>query len=132
MQKAYAAFNSGRSRNINYREQQLKQLLKMYEDNFEEMVRVLAADLRRHRQEAIILEVEFLLNDLKNTLHNFKEWSEPEKVINFISIPCTLFKIEIVYYSLRKDSLTCLMECTYIKNHMELSWYLVPGIIHYS
>lgn len=80
MQTAYAAFNSGRSKNVDYREEQLEQLMKMYEDNFDEMVRVLGADLRRSRQEAVILDVEFLLNDLRNTLYNLREWADPEKV----------------------------------------------------
>lgn len=80
MQKAYAAFTSGRTKNLEYREQQLKQLMKMYEDNFEEMVRVLGADLRRHRQEAVVLDVEFLINDLRSTLFNFRKWAAPETV----------------------------------------------------
>lgn len=82
MQVAYAAFTSGRTKDLDYREQQLKQLMKMYEDNFDEMVRVLWADLRRHKMEAVLLDVEYLLNDLRNTLHNFREWAEVEKVRN--------------------------------------------------
>lgn len=80
MQKAYAAFNSGRTKNLEYREDQLKQLMKMYEDNYDEMIRVLAADLRRSKQEAVVLDVQFLINDLTNTLIHLKEWAAPEKV----------------------------------------------------
>lgn len=54
--------------------------MKMYEENMEKMEIVLSADLKRHRQESVLLEIDVLLNDLRNVLHNFKEWSQPEKV----------------------------------------------------
>ena len=80
VEKAHVAFASGRTRDVNFREKQLESLLKMYEDNANEMAEVLAQDLRRHKQEATILEIEFLINDLKNTLFNLKEWVKPDKV----------------------------------------------------
>lgn len=43
------------------------------------MANVLAADLRKHKQEAHLLEIEFILNDLRNTLFNLREWVKPEK-----------------------------------------------------
>lgn len=42
------------------------------------MERVLKADLGRHRQEAQALEIEFLKNDLRNTLMNLDEWVKPD------------------------------------------------------
>lgn len=58
---------------------QLKALLRCYEENTAEMANVLAADLRKHKQEAHLLEIEFILNDLRNTLYNLREWVKPEK-----------------------------------------------------
>lgn len=52
----------------------------MYNECTDEMVNALAADLRKHKQESIIFEIEFLKNDLIHTLNNMREWSKPEKV----------------------------------------------------
>lgn len=50
----------------------------MYEENTAEMQNVLKLDLNRHRQEADILEIEYLKNDLVNTLAHLQEWTEPD------------------------------------------------------
>lgn len=84
MQRANAAFQSGKTKNVEFRRQQLQSLLRLYEENRDEMAAVLAADLRRPKQEAVILEIEFLINDLNNTLIHLDEWSrivEPDKGI---------------------------------------------------
>jgi hypothetical protein len=80
MQRANAAFQSGKTKNVAFRRQQLENLMRMYEENREAMAAVLAADLRRPRHEAVILEIDFLVNDLANTLNNLEKWAEPEKV----------------------------------------------------
>lgn len=82
MQRAHAAFQSGKTKNVAFRRQQLESLLRMYEENRDEMAAVLAADLRRPKQEAMILEVDFLINDMTNTLLNLEKWAAVEKVIN--------------------------------------------------
>lgn len=76
---ARQAFNSGRTKSREFREQQLQQLLKMYEDNYEEMVGALATDLRRPRQESVILEIELMMNDVRSLLINLKSLMAPEK-----------------------------------------------------
>lgn len=53
--------------------------MKLYEENTTEMANVLAADLKKHKQEAILLEIDFLKNDLKNTIMNLKDWVKPEQ-----------------------------------------------------
>lgn len=47
MQTARDAFEAGRTRSIDFREKQLKQLLLMYEENTTEMIEALAKDLRK-------------------------------------------------------------------------------------
>ena len=64
-----------------FREKQLKQLMKMYDECETEMANALASDLRKHKQEAIIFEIEFLRNDLRNTLMNLRDWVKPELVM---------------------------------------------------
>lgn len=52
----------------------------MYEENQNVMVEALHKDLRRSKMEAILLEVDYLINDLRNTLHYLDEWTKPEHV----------------------------------------------------
>lgn len=80
MQRANTAFQSGKTKNIAFRRRQLESLLRLYEENRDEMAAVLAADLRRPKQEAMILEIDFLVNDLTNTLIHLEEWAAVEKV----------------------------------------------------
>lgn len=54
--------------------------MRMYEENTTEMCDALASDLRKHKQEAIVLEVEFLKNDLRHTLMSLREWCKPDEV----------------------------------------------------
>lgn len=54
--------------------------MKMYNENEDEMSNALAADLRKSKQEAMILEIDFLKNDLIHTLNNLRDWAKPEKV----------------------------------------------------
>lgn len=79
LQRANAAFQSGKTRPLAFRRRQLEALWKLYEDLENEMIECLAKDLRRGRQEAMLLEIEVLRNDLKGLLANLKEWSEPEQ-----------------------------------------------------
>ncbi|VVD01069.1 unnamed protein product [Leptidea sinapis] len=51
----------------------------MYKENYNAMVDVLQKDLRRSKTEAILLEVDYLINDLANTLHNLDEWAKPTR-----------------------------------------------------
>ena len=81
MDRAHAAFQSGKTKNVAFRRRQLESLLRLYEENRDEMAAVLAADLRRPKQEAMTLEVDFLINDITNTLIHLEEWAEVEKVI---------------------------------------------------
>lgn len=80
LSRALTGFQSGRTKNLTFRRKQLESLLRMYEENRDLMTEVLRADLRRPKQEAVILEIDFLINDLNNTLMNFEEWASVEKV----------------------------------------------------
>ncbi|XP_073953931.1 aldehyde dehydrogenase type III isoform X5 [Choristoneura fumiferana] len=78
VQKARDTFNRGVTRPLAWRRQQLKNLLRMYEENYNVMVDALQKDLRRSKMEAVLLEVDYLINDLKSMLHNLDEWAKPE------------------------------------------------------
>lgn len=78
LQRCRAAFASGKTRSVEFRIKQLKSLLKMYEDNETHMLNALDADLRRPKQESLVVESEFMKNDVKHILHNIKDWAKPE------------------------------------------------------
>lgn len=56
------------------------------------MLAALAGDLRKHKQEATILEIEFLRNDIVHTLQCLREWAKPEKpeksLVNLLDTVC--------------------------------------------
>ncbi|CAH2042173.1 unnamed protein product, partial [Iphiclides podalirius] len=72
-------FNRGVTRPLEWRRQQLKNLLRMYTENQNAMVAALQKDLRRSKMEAVLLEIDYLINDLKNTLNNLDEWAKPDR-----------------------------------------------------
>lgn len=84
VQRARDAFNRGVTRPIAWRKKQLKNLLRMYEENKSAMVEALHKDLRRSKMEALLLEVDYLVNDLVNTIHHLDEWVKPEKVCGIL------------------------------------------------
>ncbi|XP_013137411.1 PREDICTED: aldehyde dehydrogenase, dimeric NADP-preferring isoform X5 [Papilio polytes] len=77
--KAHDTFNRGVTKPIEWRRQQLQNLMRMYTENQNAMIAALAKDLRRSKMEAVLLETEYLINDLKNTLNNLDKWMEPER-----------------------------------------------------
>nr|CAD7604715.1 unnamed protein product [Timema genevievae] len=79
IQRARNAFHSGRTKSVEFREKQLNQLLRLYEENVPEMLTALSSDLRKSKQESLMTEIEYMKNDLKNTIHNLREWAKPEK-----------------------------------------------------
>lgn len=54
--------------------------MRMYEENEAEMCNALASDLRKSKQESMVNEIDFLKNDLRNTLMNLRSWAAPETV----------------------------------------------------
>ncbi|XP_059471477.1 aldehyde dehydrogenase family 3 member B1-like isoform X2 [Neocloeon triangulifer] len=79
VQRAHNAFQSGRTRDVEFRRRTLKQMLRMYEENTNEMLEVLNKDLRKSKQEATVLEVEYLKNDIRSCLAHLDDWVKPEK-----------------------------------------------------
>ncbi|XP_055537748.1 aldehyde dehydrogenase, dimeric NADP-preferring-like isoform X1 [Wyeomyia smithii] len=79
VQNLRAAFDSGKTRNVGFREKQLQNLMRMYEENHTEMARALASDLRKHKQEAYVMEIDYLMNDLRSIILNLRDWVQPKK-----------------------------------------------------
>ncbi|KAG5668615.1 hypothetical protein PVAND_016550 [Polypedilum vanderplanki] len=74
-----ATFRSGKTKDLKYRKKQLEALLRLYEENREEIINALAADLRRPRQEAIVFEIDVMTNELLGLINNLDEYAAPIK-----------------------------------------------------
>lgn len=76
----------------------------MYEENKSAMINALAADLRKSKQESVVMEIDLLMNDVKNILMHIREWSKPEYVSLYVLIcECQqyillLFELTLVKY----------------------------------
>ncbi|XP_066139771.1 aldehyde dehydrogenase, dimeric NADP-preferring-like [Euwallacea fornicatus] len=74
------SFNSGKTRPLQYRIKQLQNLLRMYTEKRDEIFAALWTDLHKSKGETIIMEIDILVNDIKNTLYNLYSWARPERV----------------------------------------------------
>lgn len=75
---ARRTFNSGKTRDLNFRKQQLKNFLKMCEENEDAMVEALTKDLHKHKLESSAYEITLIKSEIYNILINFNEWLKPE------------------------------------------------------
>lgn len=87
MAKDYAAlversrnsFYSGKTKPLEWRIKQLKQIERMLEECKPDIVSALASDLRRCKFETIALELLIAQGEVKTLLMNIKEWAAKEK-----------------------------------------------------
>jgi len=66
--------------NEEFRRHNLEQLLRLYEENTDELLEALQQDLGKSRHEASIFEIEYIKNELRSTLHKLHKWMNPPKV----------------------------------------------------
>lgn len=73
-------YQSGRTRNIKFRKDALKQLkrgIKFYED---ELLSAMINDFNKQEPDAYLTEIGYAYNDISHTLKHLEKWSEEEKV----------------------------------------------------
>ncbi|TFY68036.1 hypothetical protein EVJ58_g1258 [Rhodofomes roseus] len=73
------AFNSGRTRSIAYRKQQLSRLFYLVEDNQERIRQAIFSDLGRPRHEVDFLEISGTLLEIRDAYDNVEKWAAPQK-----------------------------------------------------
>jgi len=73
-------FNSGQSRDVKFRIQQLKKLKSEFEKYEDECLLALAKDLGKSRTEAYLTEIVFIRDELKMAIKNTKRWSKAKRV----------------------------------------------------
>ncbi|XP_011883251.1 PREDICTED: aldehyde dehydrogenase, dimeric NADP-preferring isoform X3 [Vollenhovia emeryi] len=79
VQQSRDTFNSGKTRPLEWRIKQLKQLIRMLTETSSEMVEALATDLHRSKFETFALEIDYTIQEVKYMLMHIKEWSATEK-----------------------------------------------------
>ena len=77
---ARKTFNAGRTKDVKFRIKQLKGLVQMYKENEALFLEALKKDLRKPKQESIVSETDFCINDALGMIYEVEEWSKPVNV----------------------------------------------------
>ncbi|CAG7836920.1 unnamed protein product [Allacma fusca] len=80
LQVTRAAFGTGRTKKLSFREKQLKNLLRLLEENNNEILQALYKDLRKSETEATIFELELCKTEIIYMLKNLKKYAADEKL----------------------------------------------------
>lgn len=80
VQKQRAFFNTGKTKSIEFRIEQLKKLRQIIVDNEKAIIQALHDDLRKSELEAYATEVGIVLVEIDDLLKNVKSWSKPQRV----------------------------------------------------
>lgn len=81
-------FSLGRTQSLSFRKEQLQRLYDFLDDNRDVITSAVKEDLNKPWFETAVVEIDFLLNEIRGTLHSLDDWAKPKKVGK--SIP-TLF-----------------------------------------
>ncbi|MFF4650825.1 aldehyde dehydrogenase family protein [Streptomyces sp. NPDC001380] len=73
-----AAFRTGRTRPLEWRAGQLRQLRALLTEHGEDLAAALHEDLGKSRKEAFRTEVDFTVREIDHTLEHLEEWLRPE------------------------------------------------------
>ncbi|CAN6252545.1 unnamed protein product [Urochloa humidicola] len=83
-------YESGRTRDLEWRQAQLRGLVRLLEEKEEDIFDVLREDLGKHRVEAFRDEVGVLKKSVVDKLQNLKKWAAPEKAHTpLVAFPAT-------------------------------------------
>ncbi|MEY3595941.1 MAG: hypothetical protein RL576_1355, partial [Actinomycetota bacterium] len=73
-------YNSGKTRPLAWRKQQLEALVRMMEDNEAAFSAALKADLGKPDVEGFITDIAFVTSEVKAMIKNLKKWNKPQRV----------------------------------------------------
>ncbi|UZJ52554.1 hypothetical protein CBS101457_001874 [Exobasidium rhododendri] len=74
-----ASFLSGKTRDLEYRKNQLKQLAFLLNDNSDAFVESIRKDLGRSRFESMFAEIMGTVNEIMEALHSLDKWAKDDK-----------------------------------------------------
>lgn len=75
-----ASFKTGKTRGLEWRIQQLKQVKNMLQEKESAFTSALFLDLKKSPQEAWLSEIGFVISDVDHTLQHIHKWCQPQKV----------------------------------------------------
>jgi len=75
-----AGFDTGRTRPLAWRQQQLRRLKALLVEHEKDLLAALAADLGKPRVEAWATDLGIVVSEIDHTLRRLKRWTKPEKV----------------------------------------------------
>ncbi|WP_328980505.1 aldehyde dehydrogenase family protein [Streptomyces canus] len=75
-----ATFNTGVTRGLDWRLNQLQRLRALLVENEQELIEALWADLRKNATEAKVQEIDFTVADIDEALANLEDWLQPRPV----------------------------------------------------
>jgi aldehyde dehydrogenase (NAD+) len=88
-----AFFQTGATRSVSFRKEQLNKLQKLIEKNEKHIEQALHADLRKHPQEVFITELGPSYEEIKVQRKNFQRWMKPRRVSTPIFLQPSVSKI---------------------------------------
>ena len=74
------AYDRGVTRPLAWREKQLRQLVRMLEENERQLLDALAVDLGKPRVEGFMTDIAFVISEIELMIKNLKKWNRPERV----------------------------------------------------
>lgn len=80
VQKQRDYFNSGATKSVKFRKEQLIRLKNLVSTHEADFIDALKKDLRKHEFEAYATEIGFVLIELKKAISNIEKWSKPRTV----------------------------------------------------
>lgn len=87
------SFNSGLTKSIEWRRRQLHALLRLIDENTDDITEALRKDLNKCEFESFLFEIDFTRNDIVNHLNNLSKWTKPtpvKKTLFFIADSCSI------------------------------------------
>jgi aldehyde dehydrogenase (NAD+) len=80
-------FNSNVTKSLKWRIKNLNSLLKMIEENTEELCAATKKDLNKHSQETVSMELGIIKNGIIFALNNLEEWVKPQNTTPLSKAP---------------------------------------------
>ena len=80
LQKQRDYFNSGATKSVKFRKEQLTLLKNLVSTHEADFIEALKKDLRKHEFEAYATEIGFVLIELKKAISNVEKWAKPRTV----------------------------------------------------
>src|SRR5690554_6987176 len=88
MQQLRTTFDSGVTRNIEWRQRQLKQLAALLKDHENELLEALQLDLGKSHAEGWLTELSVVNKEIQHTLNHLPQWMKAKRVRQpFLAMP---------------------------------------------